>query len=65
MLILSRHAKQSVIIGDGLITIKVLDIRGGKVRLGIEAPPDIPVHRKEIHDLIEKSQNSIVRASSF
>ncbi|MDP6046072.1 MAG: carbon storage regulator CsrA [Phycisphaerae bacterium] len=54
MLVLSRQRDQSIIIGDN-IEITVVDIRGEKVRLGISAPPHIPVHRKEIYDSIKKS----------
>ncbi len=52
MLVLSRRLDQSIVIGDGKITITVVDIRGDKVRLGIVAPKEIPVHRQEIYDLI-------------
>ncbi len=55
MLVLTRQRDQSVIIGDD-ITISVVDIRGDKVRLGIAAPRQITVHRKEIYDEI-KAQN--------
>lgn len=51
MLVLSRHRNESIIIGDDII-ITIVDIRGDKVRLGIEAPQDIPVHRKEVYDAI-------------
>ena len=48
MLILTRREGESVKIGDG-ITITVLDVKGNQVRLGIEAPKDVAVHREEIH----------------
>ena len=47
MLVLSRRIDDAVVIG-GNITIKVLDIRGNRVRLGVVAPPEVPVHRSEI-----------------
>jgi len=53
MLVLSRKRDEQIIIGDG-ITITIVEIRGDKVRLGIEAPADIPVHRQEIYDAIQK-----------
>ena len=56
MLVLSRLKDESIVIGDGLIRIVVVDIRGDKVRLGIEAPKDIAVHRNEVHDAIERSR---------
>ncbi|MCS7305180.1 MAG: carbon storage regulator CsrA [Thermoguttaceae bacterium] len=53
MLVLSRQRNQSIIIGDNII-ITVVDIRGDKVRLGIEAPSEIPVHRKEVYEAIKR-----------
>ena len=51
MLILSRKKNQSIIIGDN-ITVVVVEIRGDQVRLGIEAPKEIAVHRREVFDAI-------------
>lgn len=51
MLVLSRRREQVIAIGEDVL-VTVLDIRGDKVRLGIEAPIHIPVHRKEIADAI-------------
>lgn len=58
MLVLSRQKDESIVIGDGdqKIVITVVDVRGGKVRLGIEAPREIPVHREEIYDTIQKEK---------
>lgn len=47
MLVLSRQRDESIIIGDNIV-ITVVDIRGDKVRLGIQAPKEIPVHREEV-----------------
>jgi carbon storage regulator len=47
MLVLTRKANQSIMIGDG-IEVSVLSIVGEKVRLGIQAPRDVPVFRKEV-----------------
>ena len=52
MLVLSRKKNESVVINDN-ITIVVVEIRGDKVRLGVEAPKNVPVHRKEIYDAIQ------------
>jgi len=51
MLVLARQKDEAIMIGNS-IEIKVVEIKGGKVRLGISAPSDIPVHRKEIFDEI-------------
>lgn len=57
MLVLSRHKEESIVIGDdNVITITVIEIRGDKVRLGIEAPKNIAVHRLEIIEAIRSSQ---------
>ena len=53
MLVLSRQKDQTIMIGDK-VEITVVDIRGDKVRLGITAPSEIPVHRKEVYDAIKQ-----------
>ncbi len=57
MLILSRKINESIVI-DGRIVVKVLRIEKDTVKLGIQAPPELPVHRQEIHDAIQKSKQS-------
>lgn len=58
MLVLSRHRDESIMIGDNVV-ITVVDIRGDKVRLGIDAPQHIPVHRREVYEAIQReNQNS-------
>ncbi|MGB4231326.1 MAG: carbon storage regulator CsrA, partial [bacterium] len=52
MLILTRHINEKIIIGDN-IEITVVDIQGDQVSLGIKAPREIPVHRKEIYEAIQ------------
>jgi carbon storage regulator len=51
MLVLSRKKNESVIINNDII-ITVIEIRGDKVRLGIVAPKDVPVHREEVYEAI-------------
>lgn len=52
MLVLSRKKNESIVINDS-ISIVVVEIRGDKVRLGVEAPKDVTVHRKEVYDAIK------------
>lgn len=52
MLVLSRNKDESIMIGDD-VEILIVDVRGDKVRLGITAPKSIPVHRKEIYEIIQ------------
>jgi carbon storage regulator len=53
MLVLSRQRDESIMIGDNVV-VTVVDIRGDKVRLGIQAPHEIPVHRREVYEAIQK-----------
>ena len=53
MLVLSRYRDERIKIGDD-ITLTVVDIRGDKVRIGIVAPKDVPVHRQEVYDEIQE-----------
>ena len=55
MLILSRKLNESIII-DGKIVVKVLRIDKDTVKLGIQAPAELPVHREEIHEAIQRSK---------
>jgi carbon storage regulator len=53
MLVLSRQRDESIMIGDKVV-ITIVDIRGDKVRLGIEAPQEVPVHRQEVYEAIKR-----------
>ncbi len=55
MLVLSRKKNESIVINND-ITIVVVEIRGDKVRLGVEAPREVPVHRREVFDAIQRGQ---------
>jgi len=56
MLVLSRQKDESIMIGDD-VEITIVDVRGDKVRLGIAAPKDIPVHRREVYDAIQREKS--------
>jgi carbon storage regulator len=57
MLVLSRKINETIVINDNIV-ITVVDIRGDKVRLGIEAPKDVPVHRQEVYDAIKRAEGT-------
>jgi len=61
MLILSRKLNESIVI-DGRIIVKVLRIDKDTVKLGIQAPAELPVHREEIHDVIQKNKQASLNA---
>lgn len=58
MLVLSRHRNEQIVIGEGAsqVVVTLIDIRGDKCRLGIEAPKDVPVHRKEVYEAIQRKK---------
>lgn len=58
MLVLSRQRDERIVIGEGAsqIVITIVDIRGDKVRIGIEAPREVPVHREEVYDAIQQQK---------
>ena len=57
MLVLSRKKNESIVINSD-VTITVVEIRGDKVRLGIVAPKDVPVHRQEVYDAIHGGKDA-------
>ena len=65
MLVLSRKLNESIVIDDHIV-VTVVEIRGDKVRLGIQAPKEVPVHRSEVHAAIhaEKAEQEPPAVSS-
>jgi carbon storage regulator len=63
MLVLSRQRDESIMIGDNIV-VTIVDIRGDKVRLGINAPTDIPVHRQEIYEAIQRENLRATRVDA-
>ena len=61
MLVLSRQSDETIIIGDN-IRITIVEVRGDKVRIGIDAPRDVAVHRQEIYDAIRRDAENAARA---
>lgn len=58
MLILTRRINETIIIGDdkNKVEVKILDIRGNQVRLGLKAEKDVPIHRQEVYDRIKAAE---------
>ena len=54
MLVLSRKRDERIVIGENIV-ITIVDVRGDKVRLGIEAPAEVPVHRQEVLEAMRRS----------
>ncbi len=63
MLILTRKVGESIMIGDS-VEVKVLGLRAGQIKLGIEAPKDLKVHREEIYERIRAEQEEESRAAN-
>ncbi len=63
MLVLSRKKDESIVINND-ITIVVVEIRGDKVRLGVEAPKEVPVHRREVFEAIARGDSADVPSVS-
>jgi len=63
MLVLSRRLHESIMIGDNII-ITVVGIRSDKVRLGIDAPLEIPVHRKEVYEAIQRDRQGNISSGA-
>jgi len=63
MLVLSRKKNESIVINND-ITIVVVEIRGDKVRLGVEAPKEVPVHRREVYDAIKRNEAAANQGTS-
>jgi carbon storage regulator len=61
MLVLSRQSDETIIIGDN-IRVTIVEVRGDKVRIGIDAPRDVTVHRQEIYDAIRRDAKDGVKA---
>jgi len=54
MLVLTRKTNEAIVIGENIV-VTVIDIRGDKIRLGIEAPKQVSVHRREVYERIKQS----------
>jgi len=63
MLVLSRKKNESIVINDD-ISIVVVEIRGDKVRLGVEAPKEVPVHRREVYDAIKRAEQESEKSAT-
>ena len=59
MLVITRQKDERIIVGDKDVIIKIVDIRGNKVRLGIHSAPDVPIHREEVYDAIKRKHGNL------
>jgi carbon storage regulator len=64
LLILTRKVGESITIGDGSITVSVMEVKGRQVRLGINAPPSTPIHRQEIFQKIKEANEQAAAAQA-
>ena len=62
MLVLTRKAGESIIIGDG-IEITVIETKGDQIKLGIKAPKEVDIHRKEVYEAIQQANQQAVNQS--
>ncbi len=63
MLILTRRVGETLVIGDD-ITVTVLGVKGNQVRIGVNAPKDVPVHREEIYERIKREEEAKAKAAA-
>ena len=63
MLVLSRKPNESIVIRDDIV-ITVIDVRGDKVRLGFDAPKDVPIHREEVYERIKRENEQVENQDS-
>ena len=63
MLVLSRKPNESIVIRDDIV-ITVIDVRGDKVRLGFDAPKDVPIHRNEVYEAIKREDQKLENQDS-
>ena len=61
MLVLSRQRDESIMIGEDVV-VTIVDVRGDRVRLGIDAPSEIPVHRREVYEAIHRENQRAAAA---
>lgn len=60
MLVLSRKKNETIVIAGGLITLTIVEVRGDKIRIGIEAPRDVSIHRGEVQALIDSQVDEAI-----
>jgi carbon storage regulator len=57
MLVLTRSTDERIVIGGGLIWITIVAVRDGRVRIGIDAPPEIAIHREEVYEAMRRQED--------
>lgn len=64
MLVLSRKAGESIVIGNDVV-ITILEVRGGQIRIGVDAPRNLPVHRAEIYEQVQAENRAAVASTDL
>lgn len=65
ILVLSRKLSQKIIFGNGEIVIQIVEVRGDKVRIGITAPDNMPIHREEVFEAIKREGKEVKSAAKL
>ena len=63
MLVLTRRAGESIVIGND-VTVTVLEVRGDQIRIGIDAPKDVPIHREEVYVQVQQENRGAVASAA-
>ncbi len=63
MLVLTRRVGEAIVIGNGMV-VRVLEVRGDQVRIGVDAPRSVPVHREEVYREVERTNADAAASSS-
>lgn len=63
MLVLTRRVGEAIVIGNGMV-VRVLEVRGDQVRIGVDAPRSVPVHREEVYREVARTNNDAAASAA-